>query len=652
MMKTNPPIPLGGDDLYQFSQKIYSLLRQKGKRNNSLPQRIQRQNAARKCLRQTPCKPENLQELQTLHRLWQLVDEPQQAGQLVSQYRDAILQALPHTGTEKIQTQLHLDFMQIQSDLYCDKTRGLQKLHDCAQIIKTLPAQLSGVYTQTYNQYSEHYFFYCEKNWQNYWVEWLDWAQKYRAWELAQYGIEQRQIQNEQLNESKGDSSGSRALACMEKAYMARWHCIAPEYPLTDNEYNLIEQRVYHYVDTAIAELGKAKPDGKADYFSHWLTLAWRLMDEPVGGDPLLPQRVPALMQAARNYLQQHADNIPVFPVIQRHNEVRENQVIATSYWFLDEFEKALQIAKKCYFNSEDEDIKDRFGSTYLSLLENNQQWDKLACVALEAVLHIRCDSATTAYVIANRVARLSPFRYKQSAPTQATWHLIQAWAAINPEIKNLIKENHLAPPNTSRQESMAAVLKCTPNNPLVDLMQGWYLANKMRWDEALPLLERGISQSPYHLLSDDFIIKLWCARFAILTPENALKRPWYLAGGAYVNIYCGQQLLNFAYLLERQGIGTYWNRRYHAFLVPENARIVLARYYLEAALKRADAFIKAPVVSSVETDRFSFFDSLTPKTYCQLCYQLAGIYRQQQQGDKALILEEKASVIDPFLSK
>jgi len=652
-MKRSPPTPLGGDELYQFAQRVYSLLRQKGKKNNSLPQRMQRQKAARKLLQQTPCEPANLQELQSLHRLWQLVDEPKKSGELVGRYRDSILHKLAQTsGTEQIQTQLHLDFMHIQSDLYCNKAKGLQKLRDCAEIIKTLPAQLSGVYTQAYNPYSEHYFFYCEKGWQQYWTEWLDWAQKYRAWELAQYGIEQRQAQYERLNQHNADHSGQRALAHIEKAYMARWHLLCPDGSLTDNDYKTLAQRVYQYVDTAIAELSKAKPDGKTDYFSCWLQLAWRLMDESIKGDPLLPEYVPKVMHAARNYRQKHADVLPSCPVIQRYNELREYQAIATSYWFVDESSKALEIAKQCYFNTEDEDTNDRFGSTYLSLLENNQQWDMLAITALEAMFHLRRDSAATAYIIANRVLKLSPLRYKQNAQTQAIWYLIMAWAAIHPNIKALIKENRLAPPAVSRQESIALVLKYIPDHPLVDVIEGWHFANKMRWTEALPLLERGISHSPNHLLTDDFIIKLWCARFATLTAEQALQRPWYLAGGAALNLSCGKQLLDSSYLLEVQGIGTHWNRRYHAFLPPESVRTSLAQHYFSAALKSADDFIKTSLESAAEINHFTFYDSLTPKRYSQLCHQLAGIYREQQRLDQAILLKKKAHVIDSFVDK
>jgi len=648
-MKTSPLTPLSGDHLYQFTQKIYSLIREKGKKNNSLQQRMQRKEAARKLLQHTPCKPVNLQELQTLHRLWQLVDEPEKAEELVSCYRDTILQALIHThGTEKMQTQLHLDFMQIQSELYCDKNRGLQKLRECVEIIKNLPAQLSGVYTQDYNQYSERYYFYCEKNWQQYWIEWLELAKNYRAWELAQYGIEQRQLQNERLNESQSNQQWSRALACIEKAYMARWHSIYPEKVPTHNEYAYLEQRVYYYVDEAIAQASQAKFETKTHYLEHWLQLAWRLMNESIHGEPLLPQRVPAVMQAARAQMQQYT----LHPIIQRYYEVREAQAIATSYWFLDDFPKALQIAENCYFNSEDENNSDRFGSIYLCLLENSQKWDKLACIALETVLNVRGNSAATAYVIANRIMRLSLLRHKQGAQTQAMWHLINAWAAINPEIKTLIKENNLAPSAASRQESLAAALSLTPDNPVVDLIEGWNLANKMRWAEALPLLERGIAQAPNYLLSDDFIIKLWCARFATLTAEHALQRPWYLAGGAALNMDCGKQLLNPDYLLERQGIGSYWHRRYHTFLAPEESRILLNQHYLSTALKQADSFIETPFEYVAKTNQFSFYDILTPKAYSQLCSQLAGIYRQQQCHDKADFLERRSGAIDLFLDK
>jgi len=218
--------------------------------------------------------------------------------------------------------------------------------------------------------------------------------------------------------------------------------------------------------------------------------------------------------------------------------------------------------------------------------------------------------------------------------------------------MKTLIKENKLPPPAASREQFIAATLKLIPDNPVVDLIEGWYLADKMRWAEALPLLERGIAQSPSQLVTDDFIIKLWCTRFATLSAEQALQRPWYVAGGAVFNIGCGQQLLDADYLLDTQGIGNYHHRRYHTFLAPEESRILLNKHYLSTALKQADSFIETPFEYVAKTNQFSFYDSLTPKDYSQLCSQLADIYRQQQCHDKADFLERRSGAIDLFLDK
>jgi len=636
------PIPLRDQALYRFGQRLWSMLKTRGKKNNSISHQAQRKRAALKLLEQTPCLPEDLNQLQLLHQLWHQAGCPEKACDLVTTYGQTLLQVAPKTGTIQQQTRLCLLLMEIKSRQYFDYATGMLQLRQCMNFIKILPVQLSGIDTLGINRYSGNYYFYFETNLEIYWQQWLELAQAYHAWELAEKGIDAQQEQAERLHDSDSDRPWKRAMACIDKAKMARWHSIkfingnAP-YKEETTDYADVEQRVDHYINQAIYELGQAPPNPERDYFSHWLHLAARLIDEPIMGEGLSPQQVVTVLEAGRKHVQQ-INNLPPCPVIQRHYTLCEAQLIARSYYLLDEDSRALSIASYWHFNTERINTNDhRFDSSYLVLLESSGQLDVLASLALEAALHVRAESAVTACVIAQRQLKVSVRRYPQTAETRAAWQLIMAWAVTHPDIKTIFKNTPC-----SRNDSLAAACALVPDHPVADLIQGWQLADKMHWEEALPLLERGIVGTENYLVSGDMIIKLWCCRFAVLSVNEALARSWILAGSAGENMRCGQQWLDTTHLLHQQGFKNYAHARYYAFLPPKETQQALALYYLERTLTTFDHFINTPPDHPAALDGFYFTDSPHPEDYSRVCYQLAAIYLEQKQVDKAISLHKK----------
>src|SRR5256885_17182004 len=53
------------------------------------------------------------------------------------------------------------------------------------------------------------------------------------------------------------------------------------------------------------------------------------------------------------------------------------------------------------------------------------------------------------------------------------------------------------------------------------------------QWEQALPLLERGVTDQPRHANSE-LLPMLWAARFAVLPAAQALQRPFAQGHGAH----------------------------------------------------------------------------------------------------------------------
>jgi len=131
-------------------------------------------------------------------------------------------------------------------------------------------------------------------------------------------------------------------------------------------------------------------------------------------------------------------------------------------------------------------------------------------------------------------------------------------------------------------------------------------------------------------------LVKLWCARFAVLNKDEALARPWYLPIGGTWCYYTAQKLQDPDFLFEAQALG----KKHVQVLPPEEARDKLALYYYEEALRRFNAFC--------ESGQGVFTDCTTVDGYSELCLKLSELYGKQQRFAQAIALHQHCINLHP----
>jgi len=131
-------------------------------------------------------------------------------------------------------------------------------------------------------------------------------------------------------------------------------------------------------------------------------------------------------------------------------------------------------------------------------------------------------------------------------------------------------------------------------------------------------------------------LVKLWCARFAVLSKEQALTRPWYLPVGGTWSYYTAQKLQDPAFLFEAQELG----RAHTEVLPPEEARDKLALFYYEEALRRFNAFC--------ESGQGVFTDCTTVDGYLELGLKLGELYYKEQRFAEAIALHQQCINLYP----
>src|SRR5256885_12844994 len=90
--------------------------------------------------------------------------------------------------------------------------------------------------------------------------------------------------------------------------------------------------------------------------------------------------------------------------------------------------------------------------------------------------------------------------------------------------MQEILEDSPAAP--RSADDYLALARTQAPGHPLLDLIDGWRLAKDRQWEQALPLLERGVTDQPRHANSE-LLPMLWAARFAVLPAAQALQRPF-----------------------------------------------------------------------------------------------------------------------------
>jgi len=497
--------------------------------------------------------------------------------------------------------------------------QGLQRLQQTAKWLRCLPLNKQNVFgCEDYEDY-------------RYWDVWISAAKNYNAWNLAEQGIEWQYQQKKADYTDKFARIRLECITSMERAKILRAKPAANE-----TETQQIEQRIWQQVRAAIAQLEQLEI---GDCFWRWENLALQLLQEE-NNKHLLPEAVAECLQAAEEYFNQH-EHPPAAPLIRALRKTGSAKLLLKAHYLLGNWQEALAWVDKAWFNTEDDAAyRDHFGGLCLLVLEKTGHLDKAATMALEAMLHTRNPSAATALELALRSQDIK--EPLQTPRSRAIWHLIIGWSVIDPEIKSILQDHQIEHPKISKIKAEQCFKKARAIAPddafielLIDYTQGWRKANRNQWEEVLPLLERAVAELPQLAMSNT-LVKLWCARFAVLNKGEALARPWYLPIGGTWSYYTAQKLQDPSFLFEAQEL----SKKHTQVLPPEEARDKLALYYYEEALRRFNAFC--------ESGQGVFTDCTTVDGYSELGLKLSELYCKQQRFAEAIALLQQCINLKP----
>jgi len=603
---------LQGDALMDFLQRARQLLPQEHQDHKKSSISIsdqERRAAVRELLETQAVAPNQLHELNNLCWLWWQVGSPEKACEILQQHSSAVLQ--PLSGDEQLITRIHLSIGDLWYRLEFDKPSGLPRLKKTADWIRKLSVEAL---------YSDD----------DLWEQWSELAKNYNAWDLAEQGIEWQYQQEKSDCASEQEQIWHERFTCIKRARLLR---VRPK--ATQTEEQLLEQRIWQQVRGAISQLKQLEIE-QEDCFWRWERLALQLLQEE-NDKPLLPEAVGECLQAAEDYFNQH-ENPPAAPLIRALRNVKSAKLLLIAHYLMGNWQEALALVDKAWFNTEDDAAyRDNFSATCLLALEKTGHLDKAAPMALEAMLHTRTPSAATALELALRSQDIK--EPLQTPRSRAIWHLIIGWSVIDPEIKSILQQRQVERPKIKAEQCFKKARAIAPDDAFIELLidytQGWRKANRHQWEEVLPLLERAVAELPQLAMSNT-LIKLWCARFAVLNKEQALARPWYLPIGGTWCYYSAQKLQDPEFLFDAQQLG----KKHTQVLPPEEARDKLALFYYEEALRRFNAFC--------ESGQGVFTDCTTVEGYSELCLKLSELYGKEQRFAQAIALHQHCINLHP----
>jgi len=605
---------LQGDALMDFLRRARELLPQEQQDNKKSAISIsdqERRAAVRELLETQAVAPNQLHELNNLCWLWWQVGSPEKACEILQQLSSAVLQ--PLSGDEQLITRIHLSMSDLWYRLEFDKPSGLPLLKKTADWIRKLPVAV----------------LYDDDGY-TVWEQWLKLAENYNAWDLAEQGIEWQYQQEKSDCANDKDRIWHERYTCIKRARLLR---VRPK--ATQTEEQLLEPCIWQQVRTAILQLNQLEIEPE-DCFWRWESLASQLLEEE-NDKPLLPEAVGECLQAAEDYFSQH-EHPPAAPLVRALRNVKSAKLLLKAHYLQGNWQEALTLVDKAWFNTEDDAAyRDNFSGLCLLVLEKTGFLDKAAPMALEAMLHTRNPSAATALELALRVQDIK--EPLQTPRSRAIWHLIIGWSVIDPEIKAILGEHQVERPKIKAEQCFKKARAIAPNDAFIELLidytQGWRKANRNQWEEVLPLLERAVAELPQLAMSNT-LVKLWCARFAVLDKEQALARPWYLPIGGTWSYYSAQKLQDPEFLFDAQQLG----RKHAHVLPPEEARDKLALYYYEEALRRFNAFC--------ESGQGAFTDCTTVDGYSELGLKLSELYCKEQHFALAIALHQQCINLHP----
>jgi len=381
-------------------------------------------------------------------------------------------------------------------------------------------------------------------------------------------------------------------------------------------------------IHSAIAWLSKAA-HGKG------LEVAWWWQQLAQGEIPLTPAQMDALVEAAQQHL--HSITPPLAAPILATRKARHARWQARACANHQQWSKALEYAKRGHFALEDdhdanEEASDAFGAQMLDWYAFAARMPEAAELAWHGIWNVRAEIAPVAYTLA-----LQQAEHDHTVPH---WNWILAWAQWRP---GLIQPdegdyphpawlaNHPLPPLPA-QAYLDRAKAIAPDHPMHALIEGAYLAEQQRWQDALPLLECGVLALPDYANART-LRQLWCARFLCLSEVEWSTLPCPESHGARWCYSIGVSLSERMGRINKVCGKPHWQRYW-------KQRQALAKRYYETARTRFEAFYASGEGAFMDTD----FD-----IYSQLCNELGLVYYNEERYDEAIALYEAGLACKPI---
>ena len=567
------PALLEGEALQAFMDQAQDMLQAQDAASEVA--QPERQAALIELLGQQRFAPASVGDVERLHDLWLALEQPEAANALLREHRDAALASLD--GAQRTQGAASLALSDIQSRLRFDRDGATALLLPTADLIGRLPHTTDA---------------------SPYWNGWHYLAREAQAWDLAERGVDLHRAHQRSDPDDEAAPAWYDARASLRKAELAGLRGDT--------------SAAVRHVQELTTQLGQADA-AQGIGFSHWLRLAQEVL-------PLAPQSVPAMLMAAEQHLARTESPAASQPV-RTHRKAHAARLQAMACHRLGQPEAALQLAPMGRFGLVD-DSGDPFSGLVLQWLQEAGRLPEAAGLALESVLHSRPGSARQGYELALRMV--------DSDTSQApVWALILAWSGIDPDMREILEDSPAAP--RSADDYLALARAQAPGHPLVDLIEGWRLGKSRQWEQALPLLERGVAGQPQYANSE-FLPLLWAARFAVLPAGQALERPFALGHGAHWCYAAG------VVLDDDEDLGPLMGE--DRPLPSREIRNPLVLRYYEEGLARFEAFWSSGQGMYKDGDLH---------VYSMLCNNLAIQYRSRQRYDEAAALHHKGLASSPF---
>lgn len=354
----------------------------------------------------------------------------------------------------------------------------------------------------------------------------------------------------------------------------------------------------------ACSTLLNAAADQDIDH-EDWLRLGQSLVELDPESYPVIAGQVRKLMPAT--YAQARCRDV----------EVRLARLEASSLYRCGQLAAALEKSAEGRFGLTNDD-DDSFSATVLDWLIEAGCLEAAAELAFECAFMEREGSMEAACRHAQHWLDAAP----QPTPY---WALTLAHASQVEELRWVAGDED---PQVFYARHLARARQCAPQHPAADLIEAtyWLEHEEAAWHKAAPLLELA-AQAPEWLHTDALYLTYLC-RMHVHGPQAGLELPMIVSGAAGWNYNIGVKL---DHDVENEFPEQDWSSTC-------KKELTIAHY--EAGLQRFEAFFAS--------GRGSYRDG-NIHVYSMLCNNLAILYQNRQDYDKAIALHNKGIESSPF---